>query len=151
MHTRLFVGLAALAMAAAGCTSFDHQSSPSSPTAIGPGALMGVWTSSTIIPTPSTCTDFKWTVNEQTATSARGNFSATCANTLKLAGTAQGTLQPSGTIDWSAQGTATAPDLPSCAISLTGTAELGTDTIRIPYSGDTCLGKVSGVESVKKR
>jgi len=150
MQIRFLSGLCLLAMAA-GCTSFDHRSSATSPTTIGPGALMGVWTSSNIIPTPSTCTDFKWTVTEQTATSARGSFTATCAQTLKLAGTAQGTLNPSGTIDWSAQGTATAPDLPSCAISLTGTAELGTDTIRIPYSGDTCLGKVSGVESVKRR
>jgi hypothetical protein len=150
MKTRLFAGIGLLAMAA-GCTSFEHSSSSTSPTPIGTSALMGVWTSSTIIPTPSSCTDFKWTVTDQTPTTARGNFTATCAGTLKLAGTAQGTLQPSGTIDWSAQGTATAPDLPSCAISLVGTAELGTDTIRIPYSGDTCLGKVSGVESVKRR
>jgi hypothetical protein len=150
MKTRLLSGICLLTMAA-GCTSFEHSSSATSPSPIGTGALMGVWTSSTIIPTPSSCTDFKWTVTEQTATTARGNFTATCANTLKLAGIAQGTLRPSGTIDWSAQGTATAPDLPSCAISLTGTAELGTDTIRIPYSGDTCLGKVSGVESVKRR
>ena len=150
MKTRLLTGICLLAIAGA-CTSFDHGSTATSPTPLGTNALMGVWTSSSIIPTPSSCTDFKWTVNEQTATTARGNFTATCANSLKLAGTAQGTLQPSGAIAWSAQGTATAPDLPSCAISLTGTAELGTDTIRIPYSGDTCLGKVSGVESVKRR
>ena len=39
----------------------------------------------------------------------------------------------------------------ACAITLTGTAELGTDSIRVPYSGDTCLGNVSGVEILKKR
>jgi hypothetical protein len=53
-------------------------------------------------------------------------------------------------VQWTGTGTATAPDLPSCAISLSGTAELGTDSIRIPYSGTTCLGPVSGVEILKR-
>jgi hypothetical protein len=51
---------------------------------------------------------------------------------------------------WSAVGNATASDLPACPISLNGTAELGSDSIRVPYSGDTCLGKVSGVEVLKR-
>jgi hypothetical protein len=54
------------------------------------------------------------------------------------------------TIMWSAAGTATAEGLPSCPISLNGTAELGADSIRVPYSGDTCMGRVSGVEVLKK-
>ena len=112
---------------------------------------MGNWTSSSLIPTPSTCADFKWNVTEQTATSARGSFSATCANDLKLTGTAQGTLSGS-TIDWSAQGVATAPGVPGgCEIKMKGTAEIGVTAIRVPYEGDTCLGKVSGVETLQKR
>jgi hypothetical protein len=55
------------------------------------------------------------------------------------------------TITWNAQGNATAPGLTSCAITLAGTAELLTDSIRVPYSGDTCLGKVSGVETLKRK
>jgi hypothetical protein len=35
-------------------------------------------------------------------------------------------------------------------VTLTGTAELGVDSIRIPYAGDTCLGKVSGVETLRR-
>jgi hypothetical protein len=27
---------------------------------------------------------------------------------------------------------------------------LTTDSIRVPYSGDTCLGKVNGVENLKR-
>jgi hypothetical protein len=54
-------------------------------------------------------------------------------------------------ISWSAVGNATAPGLTSCAITLTGTASLGTDAITVPYAGDTCLGKVSGVETLKRR
>jgi hypothetical protein len=139
----------AVAASAAACIGFERKSTVTGPSASGIGTLSGSWTSATIIPSPSSCTDFKWTVSEQTATSAKGSFSATCANDLKLAGTAEGTLSGS-TILWLAQGTGSAPGLTSCSISLTGTAEIGIDTVRVPYSGDTCLGKVSGVETLKR-
>jgi hypothetical protein len=144
-----FALVLAAAIAAGACVGFERSSSATAPSTPGVSALMGSWTSATIIPSPSSCTDFKWNVTEQTSTSAKGSFSATCANSLKVSGTAQGTLSGS-TITWSANGNASAPDLPSCAIALTGTAELGVDSIRIPYSGDTCVGKVSGVEILKK-
>jgi hypothetical protein len=144
----LFVISLLVAASATACIGFEHKSSLG-PTATGTSALLGTWTSSNLIPSPSTCTDFKWNVSEQTGTTAKGSFSATCANDLKLTGTAQGSLSGS-TITWSATGNATAPGLTSCAITLAGTAELTTDSIRIPYSGDTCLGKVSGVETVRK-
>ena len=143
--------LSVSALAATGCLGFEHKSSVTGPSASGTNAFMGIWTSTNIIPSPTACTDFKWDVTEQTGTSAKGNFSATCANELKLSGTAQGNLTSGSTLSWSATGNATAPGLPSCAISLTGTAELLVDTIRVPYSGDTCLGKVNGVESLRKR
>jgi hypothetical protein len=34
---------------------------------------------------------------------------------------------------------------------LKGTAEIGVTSIRVPYEGDTCLGKVNGVETLQKR
>jgi hypothetical protein len=43
------------------------------------------------------------------------------------------------------------PDFPSCNVALTGTAELGVNSIRVPYSGTTCLGPVSGVEVLNKK
>ena len=39
----------------------------------------------------------------------------------------------------------------ACSITLTGTAELGTNSIRIPYTGNTCVGPVSGVEILNKK
>ena len=55
---------------------------------------------------------------------------------LKVSGTAQGAL--SGTVvTWSANGVAQAPLVPSCAITLTGTAKLGVNSIRVPYNGTT--------------
>jgi hypothetical protein len=139
----------ALPIVSAACIGFERKSTVTGPTGIGVGALMGNWTSANIIPTPSSCTDFKWNVTEQTGTSAKGSFSASCPNDLKLSGTAQGTLSGS-TIQWSAQGNASAPGLPSCAFSLTGTAEIGINSVSVPYSGDTCLGKVIGVELLKR-
>lgn len=139
------------AVAASACTSFERQSGLTAPTAAGNNSMLGSWTSASLIPTPSSCTDFKWTVSEQTALAAKGAFSATCAGDLKLTGIAQGGFTTASAIAWSAQGNATGPGLTSCAISLTGTASIGTDSISIPYSGDTCLGKVSGIETLKKR
>jgi hypothetical protein len=147
----LLVVLSIAAAAAAGCVDFDRQSSATSPTAAGNNSLMGSWTSGSLIPTPSTCTDFNWTVSEQTATTAKGSFSATCAGDLELTGTAQGSFTTPTSIAWNAQGNATAPGLTSCAITLTGTATAGIDTITVPYRGDTCLGPVSGIETLRKR
>lgn len=143
--------LSASAFAATACIGFEHKSSITGPSATGTNAFMGNWSSSNLIPSPSACADFVWNVTEQTPTSAKGSFSAKCAGDLKLSGTAEGSLTSASSLKWSATGNATAPGLTSCAISLTGTAELQIDTIRVPYSGNTCLGPVSGVESLKKR
>lgn len=146
---KLFL-VAVVSLAASACVGFEHKSSATGPSGAGISALMGTWTSANIIPSPTTCTDFRWTPTEQTNTTARGSFSATCAGDLRLQGTAEGALTTSGTITWSAQGNATAPGLTSCGIALTGTAELTTDSIRIPYQGNTCLGAVSGVEVLRR-
>jgi hypothetical protein len=152
MRNRFLVVVLSLAAAiASACTSFERKSSLNEPSAAGNNSLLGSWTSSQLIPTPSTCTDFKWTVSEQTATSAKGAFSATCPGDLKFTGTAQGVMMSPTAISWSADANATAPGLTSCSLKLTGTATIGVDSIGIPYSGDTCLGKVSGIETLKKR
>jgi hypothetical protein len=145
----VLVVLSAAALSAAGCIGFDRQSGPTAPSASGASAMMGAWTSSTIIPSPTACSNFKWNATEQTATSAKGSFSATCAGDLAFTGTAEGTL--SGAVaTWKANGNATGPGITACSISLTGTAEVGVSTIRIPYSGTTCLGPVSGVETLRR-
>ena len=152
MKNRILAALlSASALVATGCIGFERKSTLTGPTAAGNGALLGNWSSGNIIPSPDSCTDFKWNVTDQTATSANGNFSASCAGDLKLTGTAKGAFTTSATIEWSGTANATAPGLTSCVVSLAGTAELQVDSIRIPYTGDTCLGKVSGVEILKRR
>ena len=147
-NVSLIAAGALVAAASAACLDFEHKSTLA-PTATGISALAGSWSSSNLIPSPSTCTDFVWNVTDQSGTSAGGSFSATCAGELKLNGTARGVLAGS-IITWTAQGNGTAPGLTSCGITLTGTAELTSTSIRVPYSGDTCLGKVSGVEDLKR-
>lgn len=151
MKNYIFASALALSLAAAGCASFEHTSTTTGPSATGVAALMGTWASaSSVVPSASTCSDFKWNATEQTPTTAKGSFSATCAGTLKVTGTAQGVLSGS-VITWSAQGDATGSDGIACRITLTGTAEIGANSIRVPYSGDTCMGKVSGVEILNKK
>ncbi len=151
MKKYMFASALAVAVAAAGCAGFEHTSTTTGPAATGVAALMGTWASasSSVIPAASTCSDFKWNATEQTGTTAKGSFSATCAGNLKLAGTAQGVLNGS-VITWSAEGDATTAGI-ACRFTLTGTAELGANSIRVPYSGDTCVGKVSGVEILNKK
>src|SRR6185436_20167628 len=100
MKNYIFASAFALAVAAAGCTSFEHTTttSPSSTTVAG---LMGAWVSaSSGVPSASSCSDFKWNATELTASAAKGSFSANCAGGLTVAGTAQGMLNGS-VINWS--------------------------------------------------
>jgi hypothetical protein len=156
MKNYLFACVAAASIAAAGCVGFDHSSSVTSPsTTPGVNALTGSWQSvqdaGSIIPDPNTCTDFKWVASTQTPTSAVGSFSASC-NGVIFSGVANGTLTGT-TVAWGANGTASGASLPQspCAITLTGTAELGTNSIRVPYTGSTCMGPVSGVQVLSKK
>jgi hypothetical protein len=142
------IGLAALV--AAGCLGYERESTLGPSSTGGIAALLGSWTSANVVPQPGQCTDFRWDVTEQTSNSARGTFSASCAGDLRLNGNAEATLNGS-LVTWSAQATATVAGLGNCPISLTGTAELQTDSVRIPYSGTTCLGPVNGVETLRRR
>ena len=146
-YTLAAVGFAALTTT--GCLGYERESTLG-PTSTGIAALLGSWTSGSLVPQPGQCTDFKWDVTEQTGNSARGTFSATCAGDLRLNGTAEATLVGS-LVTWSAQATASVPGLANCPITLSGTAELLTDSVRIPYSGTTCLGPVSGIETLRRR
>jgi hypothetical protein len=152
MKNLSLIVVASVAIAsAAGCVGYERKSS-TGPSATGVNALLGNWSSANIIPAASACTNFKWNATEQTGTSAKGSFSATCAGDLQVSGTAEGAFAPNTTsvISWKADGIASAPGITNCKITLAGTAELGVDSIRIPYSGDTCLGKVAGVETLRR-
>lgn len=150
MRKQILGAVCAMAAAAAvsACIGYERRSTLG-PSATGISALLGTWSSSNLAAAAGTCTDFRWNATQQSGNTASGTFSATCAGDLRLQGTATGTLSGS-TVTWNAQGTASVPNIASCPITLSGTAELGTDSIRVPYSGETCLGRVSGVEVLRK-
>jgi hypothetical protein len=146
--TTTTMALSLAATLTSGCLGYERESTLG-PSGTGAAALLGNWTSGSLIPQPGQCTDFKWNVTEQSGTTAAGTFSAVCAGNLQLNGTARGTLSGS-VISWTAQANASVPGLATCPISLSGTADLLVDSIRIPYSGTTCLGPVSGIETLRK-
>ena len=114
--------------------------------------LGGTWVTVESIPGATlndSCTNFRWAVTEYNGQTAKGTFSARCYGQVDITGSAQGTLSGVN-VNWSATATATIAGLPPCAISLSGVATLETDRIRIPYSGTTCMGTVSGTEVVKR-
>ena len=152
MTKYIFACAIAACAAASACVGYENRTTAPSSTTKGVEALVGTWTSAstTIIPSPSSCTDFKWNPTQQTPTSAMGSFSASCAGGLKVSGTAAGTLNGT-TVTWTANALASTPEIPSCTVSLSGTAELGVNSIRVPYSGTTCLGPVSGVEILNRK
>lgn len=144
--------LAAVAVVSAGCFEFSrHASSVTGPTGaeLSVTTLAGTYRSISSIPTADSCTNFAWSVTEQTSNSAKGNFSASCQNnTVQVSGTAEGT-QTGNNIVFLVNATAVSSGV-SCAISLNGTAVVEADQIRVPYTGTSCFGNVSGTEILKR-
>jgi hypothetical protein len=157
MSRRFLIVVPMLAvLAGAGC-SFKHESNTTSPSNASAQLLGGVWATKQSFPglgsgsVQDSCTDFKWQVTDFSGSAGSGTFSATCLNgMLNISGSARGTLSGT-TVNWTATATATGAGVPTgCAISLAGTAALDGNQIRIPYSGTTCLGPVSGTEILGK-
>ena len=147
--TRWLFAVSIAALLGAACGS-SMSMSPTGP-GVGVQALQGTWGSTAVTTAQNTCTNYKWTVTSITGNSGSGNFSATCLGTIDVAGTATGTLSGT-TLTWSATGAATTlVGGVSCPFSLSGTATLeNSSQIRVPYTGSTCMGPVSGTEVLKK-
>jgi hypothetical protein len=141
--------VASAALLTAGCfKSSATVTTPSNTSAM----IGGTWVTVAHVPVAAgveSCTNFNWAVTSFTGTTGSGTFSATCFGNVQIAGSASGTINASN-ISWSANATATVQGQPPCAISLSGTATLQTDQIVIPWTGSTCLGPVSGTETVKR-
>ena len=145
---RAYAGLvAAVAMLAAGC-GFEQSQNLTSPTG-SLGGLTGLWTSIPSGSSSASCTDFRWTISQQTTTMVSGAFSAECGGSITVSGTAAGTLSGS-TIILQATGTATSQGL-NCPFSLSGTGYIEGDAIRVPYTGQTCLGPIQGEETLRRQ
>jgi hypothetical protein len=151
MTRRTLAAILLAALAGAGCNIIKDVTQPSpTPSATGPDALSGTWASvSSTTTLQNTCTDFKWLVTSVQDTTGTGTFSATCLGDMAVTGTASGVLSGT-TLNWTATATGTSPTVSSCDISLNGTATFENNQIRVPFSGTTCLGPVSGTEILRK-
>jgi hypothetical protein len=152
---------------AAGC-SFQRGSSFTSPSPAGGSSssttsLVGVWTSAvdgfgasasalTAATPPELrgCIDVRWEVPSQAGVSASGPFKIVCDGPIVLVGTATAELESNSTVRMTVSGAASVPVFGDCSFSLSGTGTIEGDTIRMPYSGTTCAGPVSGNETLRR-
>lgn len=158
-----FLVLATTSLLTVAC-GFQHSSSPLAPSTAGTSAsagsgsnttssLVGLWTSNALpaLPTPSTCGNFQYQIMSQTATSIAGTFSGICGGGATISGNATGQLNGTS-VPITMTGTAIIPGVPACAFSLSGAGSIDDNgnTLRLPFSGTTCLGPVSGTEVLRR-
>src|SRR6059058_978480 len=126
---------------------------PTSPNS-GASSIVGVWTSRDIVsslPSPNSCGNFQYQIASQTASSITGTFTATCGNGMVLSAMASGKVNGNN-VTITLDGSGSMQGLPLCTFKITGngTIEDNGNTLRIPYSGTTCLGPVHGTEVLRK-
>ena len=127
---------------------FDSPTTPSD-TDGDVRSYIGTWTGPTVAPAAQSCGGLQWKITSQTGSQVSGDFAATCADDVKLAGTMTATHSET-TIPWAATGTAS-KGAATCPFSMTGTGTFqGTSNIVVNYSGTSCNGPVSGTETIKR-
>jgi hypothetical protein len=134
-----------------GGTSTGSGSSTGGGSNTGPAsAFAGNWGSSTIAGLPlGNCSDVKWLITAQTASTIEGTVSANCASGVTVSANLTGTLQSESVIDLTAAGTLTAMGLP-CQFNLTGVGTRQTgDMMKVDYTGTYCFGTLNGSEILR--
>jgi hypothetical protein len=141
-----------LALSSAACTDmfkniFKSPTEPGEPGDVR--SYLGTWTGSTAAPAGQSCGNLLWKITAQTGSQASGDFSAACADGVKLDGTMTATHSETA-IPWAATGTAT-KGTATCPFSMTGTGTFqGTSNILVNYAGTSCNGPVSGAQTIKR-
>lgn len=150
----LILSLLTISVLIGGC-AVDRKSTPTSPStptsAASPStSYVGTWASATSVAGLSAdkCGNFQWKIASQTETSIAGDFSATCGAFTILA-TGSGQLNGQN-VSLAVSGSVSGAGLQACAFSLTGTGTMQGDTLPLNYSGTTCLGPVSGTETLRR-
>jgi hypothetical protein len=149
MNRKLIAAVAAV-FVTVGCSSVSQQTT--GPTGGGASAMLGgTWQSVQSASVQDSCTNFNWAVTQFTGNTGAGTFTATCFGNVQVAGSASGTMTSATTVSWSLTANASGPTIPlTCPISVTGTAVIEGELIRIPYNGSWCGGTLSGTETVRR-
>ena len=153
-----FVNTALIVLFAAGSSAcsdmfknwFDSPTKPSETTTTsGVRSYLGTWAGPSIAPVAQSCSGLQWKITSQTGSQASGDFAATCANGISLEGTVTATHSDT-TIPWAATGTATKGET-ACPFNMTGSGTFqGTSHIVVNYAATTCLGPLSGSETITR-
>ncbi len=153
LRTALILALAAGSTACFGLEDLLGKSptSPSDNSNASVRSYIGMWSGPTVtsFPTVQSCGNLQWKITSQTGTQISGDFQASCAGGITLVGTVVATHSET-VIPWASSGTAT-QGTTSCPFNLTGTGTFqGTSNILVTYAGTSCLGPVSGSETIKR-
>ena len=138
--------IAAMTILLAGCELTTETTSPTSLSSLAnllTGQLSSLSSGSGA--GSDACSDFAWSVSQESATTYSGAFGATCTGGVTLDGTATGVLV-GDELNVTVIGVALLEGGGSCPFTLTGTARLEGSNIRIDYTGTTCIGTISGTE-----
>jgi hypothetical protein len=155
---RILTLLTCAAALAGGACGFDHAKNVLTPTPVDAssgrsGSMVGVWSSNALptLPTGNTCGNFKYSISNQSATAISGTFTGVCGGGLAISGNASGQLNGTA-VAMTVNGVATGTGVPNCPFTLNGTGAIedNGNTLRIPFSGTTCMGPVNGVEVLRK-
>ena len=142
----------AVAVSSTACTDMFKNifGSPTEPSKTGDvRSYIGTWTGAAVAPPAQSCGGLLWKITSQTGSQASGEFSATCADDVKLSGTMTATHSDTSS-PWAATGTAT-KGAATCPFSMTGTGTFqGTSNIVVSYAGTSCNGPVSGSETITR-
>lgn len=145
MRDPLRVLAVATAMLSTACAGLDM----SGPTGLsGVASLLGTWNSASSVGAgASSCTNFQWRLTGQQGNNVAGDASAICGP-VAVSGTVSGTIDGKD-VSFQVSGSAAGSGV-SCPFSITGTARIEGDALRVPYSGTTCLGPTQGEEVLRR-
>ncbi len=145
-----FVVLALTAALTTGCAQFEQVMSTVGPSgAPSVASLLGNWTSSSSVGAGiNSCTNFQWALTGQQGSAVTGQFSAICGS-INVQGTVSGEVNGKE-VPFTIAGSAAVAGAGTCSVSVSGTARIEGDAIRVPYSGNTCFGPASGEEVLRR-
>lgn len=131
--------------------SADSLTSPSSTASAASQTIMTWASASSELPTGAGCSNFKWNITSQSATSISGSFTLLCLAAATVNGTATATITGDA-VAITAQGTAAGQGVPAnCTFTLTGSGTIqGTTSLPLTFTAQTCLGPTSGRETLRR-
>jgi hypothetical protein len=117
----------------------------------GAGAYIGLWASpsASSVTSLTACSNFQWNVTSQDERSMSGQFSAVCLGMFPLSGSASG-QRDGNNVRIVINATANLPGFGACPVALTANGTIEGDAIRVPYEAQTCLGKFTGTETLRR-